>query len=103
MPVLLVLALPDELWVSRWVPWVGDTDGLLLLVSEVRAKFRGRDVAALRLVVDGRLDPRPLHLVLRHRVPPSVRASRSGRGSRPSPCTDRAAPCSPTPRGPPTD
>src|SRR6266699_5223776 len=101
-PVLLVLALPDKLWVQRCVAWVENRLRLLVLVGEERAKLGGRDVAAARLLVDGRLDSRPRSLFLRHRTSPFVHAPRSGCGSRPLPCTDRAAPCSPTPRGPPT-
>src|SRR6266487_4605202 len=96
MPILFVLAFPDELRVQGRIARVEYWPGLLVLLGEERAQFRGRDVAAPRLAVDGCLDMGLLLLaLLRHLPPPSVRALRCGRESRPSPCTDRAIPCSP--------
>src|SRR5712692_7602106 len=90
MPILFVLAFPDELRVQGRIARVEYWLRLLLLVVEERAKFGGRDVAAPRFVVDGCVNTGLLVLTLRHLPPPSVCAPRSGRESRPSPYTGHA-------------
>ena len=51
--ILLVLALPDELWVERRVARVENFLGRLLVIGHEIAQFLGGDVGALVLVLGG--------------------------------------------------